>query len=814
MHQSHFTLAWRHLTKHKSYATINLIGLTLGISCSLLVLLFIYDELQYDKYFPEAENIYRLNYQYKNETYAITGFLNWYDSEKDEQLLKVDAIKSIKNVEQVAQFNATHSAITKKQSFYVSFPNDRGGEEKFTEKKILLSNTGQALIDIFQWPLVYGSRENSFEGPYSAVLTRNSAERYFGPNWENRISNQSLSWNGQEYHISAVIEDNVHNAHFDFDLLLIAPEIPAWGAYLYVKLADGASLQQINEEVNKQLALVEPAIVDNPDEKGSYLQKITDIHLSNNILYELGRSGDIQYLYIFGIIALIILFITVTNYINLSVALYSKRKNEIGMRKVMGAPRESITWQFLSEAILLCLISLPLSLLLLQLGIPYFNQIMNMDLDNLYIQSLPAFLLVFAFTIIVGLASGIYPALLLSGKKALLLIREPAVGIKERFSLRRVMFVFQFTLLIALGSATILVNEQLNFINHKNLGFSKEGIITFNPISSENYQRIKNKLLSYPQFDQMGLGMVPGLELGDHTSYKLAGSEQVLDNAGFWEMDWDALNVLGIEVSGLSEDKAPEEIMILNQASASNLLEQLKSDDKNTLLGRSLLTHLEYENEDHTYGQEYVVGGFVEDLHLLSLKQEINPLLINIDKEPDEIYWVILKIDTEQLSESLDILKEVYADIVPEIPLEINFLESSLEELYEQEQRVGDLSFYLSIIAVIIAVLGLMSMSAYLVSLRTKEIGIRKVMGASVFELLMLLSKEFIMLVCIATIIATPFAYLFVNRWLSDFAYRIDVNIWVFLFTGFIALCIAVAVVILQTVKTANTTPAITLKAD
>ncbi|WPP51100.1 ABC transporter permease [Catalinimonas niigatensis] len=814
MYRSYLTLAWRHLTKNKSYATINLIGLTLGISCSLLVILFIYDELQYDQHYPEKERVYRLNYQYKNDTYAITGFINWWDSDRDEQLVKVSAIKDIKGVERVAQFNATHSATMDKQPVFLSLSNGRGVEQKFTEKKLLLSNTGEDLYEIFQWNILYGNQKSSFNDPYSAILSRASAERYFGENWENIVANQSLYWNDQEYQLSAVIEDDENNAHFNFDILLITPEIPSWGAYTYIKLSEGSSLQAVNDEINRKLALVEPAIVDNPDEKGSYLQLITDIHLSNNILYELSPSGEIQYLYIFGVIGLIILIITITNYVNLSVAFYSKRKNEIGMRKVMGAPRKSITWQFLSEAVLLCAISLPLSLLLLQLSIPYFNRIMNLGLENLYIQSMLGFLIVLVLTLFIGLISGIYPALLLSGKKALQLIQNSSTGIKERFSLRRVMFVFQFTLLIALGSATILVNEQLNFINHKNLGFRKEGVITFNPITSQNYQRIKNKLLSHPQFNQMGLGMVPGLEMSDYTSYKLLGSEREHDNAGFWEMDWDALNVLGIEVSGINEDNAPEEVLILNQASASNLMEQLGTDDKNSLLGRSLLTHLEYENEDHTYGQEYVVGGFVEDLHLLSLKQKINPMLIKIDKNPDIIYWGILRVDTEHLSESLNILSDVYSEVVQDVPLEISFLESSLRELYEQEQRVGDLSFYLSIIAVIIALLGLISMSAYLVSLRTREIGIRKVMGASVFELLMLLSKEFVMLVCIATIIATPFTYLFISRWLSDFAYRIDVNLWVFLLTGFIALCIAVAVVILQTIKTANTKPSISLKAD
>ncbi|WKN31074.1 FtsX-like permease family protein [Porifericola rhodea] len=814
MYKSHLVLAWRNLLKNKTYAAINLIGLTLGISCSLLVLLFIYEELQYDQHYSEAESIYRLNYQYKNDIYAITGFVNWWDANRDEQLLKVAALEGLSGVEEVAQFNATHSSTMSKQPIYLSVTNALGEDKKFTEKEVLLSNTGSALYNIFQWELVYGNKAQSFNGPYSAILTSATAERYFGADWKNRIASQSLNWNNQEYPVNAVIEVGDNNTHFDFEVILITPEIPSWGAYLYLKLSPNAQLSKVNEQLNRQLELIEPEILNNPDEKGSYLQAITDIHFSNNILYELKPKGEIQYLYVFGVIGMIILSITITNYINLSVALYSRRKSEIGMRKVMGAPRETITIQFLTEAALLCTISLPLSLLLLELSLPYFNQIMNLDLKNMYLQSLPGFLGVLAFTVSIGLIAGLYPALLLSGRNVLDLIRNQTGGVRERFSLRRVMFIFQFTLLIALASATILVNEQLRYINHKNLGFRKEGIITFNPVSSANYQHIKNRLLSYSHFSHIGQGMVPGLEMTDNTSYKITGSEQVYDNAGFWEMDWDAVKTLGIEISGIKESNAPNEVIILNQYSATNLMEQLGLDDKEQLLGRSISTHLEYQNEDESFGRNYVIGGFVEDLHLLSLKEKISPMLIKVDKNPDMIYWMIMRIDTDRLSESLNILKDIYDETITDVPLEINFLESSLEQLYEQEQRVANLSFYLSIIAIVIALLGLMSMSAYLVSLRTREIGIRKVMGASVLELLMLLSKEFIMMVCVATLIATPFAYIFVDRWLSDFAYRIDVDIWVFLFTGFMTLCIAVAVVILQTVKTANSKPAITLKAD
>ncbi len=810
---SYFILAWRHILKHKTYASINLIGLTLGICCSLLVLLFIVDQLSYDQHYPDAERIYRLNYEYRNEVYSINGFVNWWEATSEEQLLKPNSLREIEGVEHVAQFNATHGATMSKQAVFISVLKDGVEAEKFAEKKILISNTGEEIVKVFGWELLYGNQEISFDQAYAAILTEETALRYFGKDWISQIEDKSIAWNNKTYPLKAVLRLE-ENAHFDFDLLLITPEIPSWGAYTYLKLAPGISPEQVDAEINRRLQLIEPQIADDPDENGSHLQAVRDIHFSNDILYELGNSGEIQYLYVFGAIALIILFITTANYINLSVAMYAKRKNEIGMRKVMGAERESITWQFLAESVLICLLSLPLALLLLEFCLPFFNSVMNLQLENIFLDSLLAFALLLSFTIFIGLLSGLYPALLLSGKQTLQLISNNTVSTREGLSMRRLMFVFQFTLLIALGAATILINRQLNYINQKNLGFNKKGVITFDPGSAENYRLIKNKLQQYPQILAVGSGMVPGVEVGGQTSYKLDGSEDVYDDASFWAMDWDALEALDIEISGIDKNTAPDQTLIINQAVARNIAPSGKQSDGNQLLGQYLLTHLEYQNEEGKYGDRYVIGGFVEDLHLFSLKQKISPIIIQVAQNADWVYRVIVKVETDKLSESLSIIRSTYDEVVDDIPIEITFLESSLQQLYEQEQRVGDLSFYLSIVAIVIALLGLVSMTAYLVSLRTREIGIRRVMGASFFRILLLLSKEFIILVVVATIIATPFAYLLVEQWLSDFAYHIEVSLWVFLITGFIALCIAVAVVIVQAAKTTNTQPAAALRSN
>lgn len=385
--------------------------------------------------------------------------------------------------------------------------------------------------------------------------------------------------------------------------------------------------------------------------------------------------------------------------------------------------------------------------------------------------------------------------------------------------MRRMLVVFQFSLLIVLSSATFFINQQLRYIHNKDIGFDKEGIISFDPVTMENYRAIKNKLQSYPEIEEVGAGILPGMRMSSQITYKLDNTDEQFVDGTLWEMDYGAARALGIRSQTLEQiergNKDFNEILLINNSAAKTLSAAAGGIPQDDLIGLTVTTNLEYEsNNGEGYGDTYTISGFVEDVHLHSLRQEINPLFIRITKDTEWLYHAIVRIDTENVSETIGLIQGAYDDVVNNFPFEVNFLEEQLKKLYAQEQQVSTLTVYLSIVAVVLAVLGLIGLTAYQTSLRVKEIGVRKVMGASVGEILLLLNKEFIFLITVATAIATPIAYLAIHKWLSDFAYRININLAIFLLIGFIAFLISVAVVTIQSIKAATANPVQTIRRE
>ncbi len=794
-------------------------GLTLGLACCALVILFVRHELRYDTFHPRHQDIYRLIYEYSSQAYTVTGFLNWWDTSPQDQLIKPEAFRQIPEVEEVAQFNVTYGETMGDHPIFVEIEKPGDMPERFSEKQVLITNTGRELFHIFGWKFLEGNPLEACSEFYTAILTEETARKYYGKNWPEKIRlEKTIYWEEQAYRITGVIEDIPAHAHYDFDLILYKPTIPSWCAYTYLLLHPDAETQAVNNKINEVLIDLEPTIADNPLQETSYLQPLKDIHLNSNYLYELKPPGDIRYLYVFSIIGLIILLITCTNYINLSVAMYAGRHQEIGMRKVLGAHKKNILGQFLTEAILLTLLCLPLALILLQCILPVFNQLMNLKLKNDFLTSLSMFGLLTATAFGVGVLSGLYPAWILARKQVVRLFKEGISRRGEGLLVQRGLIIFQFTLLISLSSATFFINQQLRYINNKDVGFNKDGVISFNPVSIENFHRIKNKLQSYPQIKAIGAGILPGMRASSQVTYQLEGSADRFIDGSLWHMDYGTVRALGLHsdlLTQIEEEKRDfNEILLINEA-AAKVLSTVAGVSKEELIGMTVNTNLEYESESgEGYGDRYTISGFVKDVHLHSLKQKINPLFIRITKEPDWLYHAILKIETKHLSETTRLIEKVYYEEVDGLPFEIHFLEDQLRKLYEQEQRVSNLTTYLSIVAVVLAILGLIGLTAYLTKLRIKEIGIRKVMGASIGQILLLLNREFILLVIVSTVIAAPIAYLAINEWLADFAYRITINVIIFIFIGFIAFLVSVTVVTIQSIKAAKANPVQTLHRD
>lgn len=821
MWRNYLLIALRNLYKRRFYTSINMFGLTIGLACSALVVLFVRHELRYDEFHPRYQDIYRLINIYRDQSHNIINFLKWTDATAEEQHIKPNALKQIPEVEEVAQFNITHNLTMGNYPSFIRVERQRGTPEYFPERKILMTNTGKELLKIFGWHFIVGDASQACQNFYSAILTEQTAEKYFGKDWQQTILERTIQRRDHEYRITGVIETLPDYAHYDFDLILYTPSILTWGAYTYLRLHPDADLQKVNQKINEELVRVEPYIADDPYEGGSYLQPITDIHLHSNNRFEIKTPGDIRYIYIFSIIGVIILLITCTNYINLSVAMYAGRHQEIGMRKALGAYKSTIIGQFLTEAVLLSLLCLPLVLGLLYFILPFFNQLMNQELRNEFLTSLPLFALLLSIALLTGLLSGIYPALVLARKQTIRLFKEGMTGHGEGLFMRRTLIIFQFTLLIALSSVTFFINQQLTYIHSKNLGFEKEGVVAFLPFSLDTFNIIKNSLQSYPQIIEIGTGVLPGIATDKNITYQLDGTQEHFMDGNLWEIDYAAAKALGIQSNVLTqieeENKDFTEVLLINEAAAKTLSAAAGGIRKDELVGMTVVTNLEYENESgEGKGSPFVITGFIEEIHLNSMRQKINPLFVRITKEPqhDEAFYAILKIDTRNLSETISLIENAFYEVIQDWPFEVTFLEEQLRKLYEQEQRVSILTIYLSGVAVILAILGLIGLTAYLTNLRIKEIGIRKVMGASVGQILLLLNREFILLVFIATAIATPIAYLAVDKWLSEFAYRINVNLLIFLLIGFMAFWVSIIVVTIQSIRAATANPVHTLRND
>lgn len=814
MLRNYFKIAVRSLIRQKRYALINGVGLTLGLCSIFLSTLYLRNETRYDQFHEKSADTYRLLRTYRSQIYTCLPFQSYSNTSADEQLLLAEGFEELSGVGSVTQFVLSSSAIADQGAYFV----ETEAGSAFTEEQILFTNRGPAFLEIFDWSFLAGDPTSALDAPYRVVLSESTAKKYFGANWQqdNSVLGTSLRIDTIDYQIFGVIQDVPSYSHIAFDLAVSVPSVPSWGAYTYAHLMPGADPTQVNQQLNQRYLTLYPEQQEDPLEKGITLQPLADIHLGSNYLYELKKLGDVRYLYIFGIIGLIILVITCTNYTNLSVAMYTGRQKEIGMRKVMGARKRDISGQFLFEAMLLAFISLPLALLLLELLLPYFNQLMELQLRNDFLRELPLFAIALGLALGIGILSGLYPSLLLSRKTLTQLFRSKLGQSKAGFSLRHALVGFQLVLLIALGSATLLINRQLTFIEQKDLGYEKEGILSFGLDDVDDYQYIRDQLLTLPQVVSVGSGSQPGELMYNQVTYTLqgAGAASVLDNGTSLYMDQGLVQTLGITHPALQKlDQGADEVLLINRTAAETL-GRISDRAPEDVIGEVLVTEPEYVNEEGSNGFPAVVDGIMEDFHYFTLKETINPMFLLVRKEPEWVYNAVVKVKTDQLYETIGQIREVYAQVRSDAPFQVQFMDERLETLYAQERQIGQLTTVLSTVAVLLAILGLSGLASFIAYQRRSEISIRKVFGASLGQILLLINREFVLLVIIATLLAAPLAYFSVNAWLDNFAYRITPSWLDMVAVGLISLVIVIVIVSWQSFRTAQRNPAQTLREE
>ena len=803
MFKNYLTIALRHMSRQKAYTFINVFGLASGFAACILILLYVQNELSYDKHLADHERIYRVTRAWHNADGEVNLHLG-HVAPPFGPLLKLDYEGQI---EQAVRF-LNHDPL-------LSIPDT---DKKFEESDFFFADP--EFLEVFSWRLIKGDPENLLVEPYSVVLTESAVVKYFG---DEDPMGKSLNYeNMMDLKVTGVVEDIPTNSHFHptmFAPMVLVEEyyggkeafMSAWGSNnfaTYLKFEESVVAADFEAGLSE--------FIDSHFEEGEYgkasefnklhLMNITDIHLHSHLDSEIEQNGDIAYIYLFGIVAAFILIIACINYINLATARSSKRIREVGVRKVLGAFRKRLVAQFLTESMVITILALVIGSLLVTSLLPWFNNFSQRALDfDLFSNGFLAILLV-AITLITGLFAGIYPAMFLSSFKPAAVLKASSQK-TGKGRLRASLVVFQFLVSIVLLIGVGVVNDQLEYVKTKDLGFGQNRIMVL-PSSDEirsKYELVKQQLLDHPGIDKVAMSSrIPSGRLLDSQggSVEVDGDMKPLDfRLADVHTDFDFLSTMEIPIIAgrdfnkeLSSDST--EAFIINEAAVQAA--GWRSNDE--AVGKKI---------NYSDRSGYITG-VVKDFHFESLKQEIAPVIFMITGGRGGS--IVLKLNEEVEEETIAYLHEQWSYLRPGSPFSYYFVDARFNELYQDDERVAELVSYFSIIAVIIGVLGLYGLASFTAEQRYKEIGIRKVMGATVSQILILLTRGFTYLVMIGFVLAAPIAWYLMNLWLETFAYHDSINIFSVLLAGGVAIAIAWITVGIQTWKAANTNPVDTIR--
>lgn len=791
MFKNHITVAIRTLLRHKVYSFVNISGLAVGIACCMLIMLFVQDELSYDKFHKNADQIYRVLWDAR-----------YGDNEWTTPYVSVPISETLKE-----RFpEVVHSTRLRRESQTVLRESNYVIEKNFYYAE-------SSFFDIFTVAFIAGDPTTALNAPNAVILTEQSAQRYF-PN--HNPMGQTLELNdGKSLQVTGVVKAFPPQSHFRFDFLAPLKTLPIierrksdWGSatvYTYLMLKDGASASELQTKftayVREQILSKKPPM---PGYHTNYLiQPLTDIHLYSNLRYEITSNSNIMYIYIFSLIAIFVLLLACINFVNLSTARSSTRAREVGVRKVLGSHRSQLIRQFFSESTICVAFASILAIGMCELGLPLLNSLANKHLTMGSLIAPHVLIGLFALIIIVGLLSGMYPALYLSSF-------WPVTALKGYISsgktyLRNGLVIAQFCISISLLIGTLVVRDQIHFAQNKHLGFDKEHVLILQGIPRTQQttpKRVFQNLITFrDQFETLPQVATASLNTGvpgrtfDSTRFKPEQPANYEETSITYTMADEkyvqALNIEIVEGRNFSPTEHATDVtaFLVNQSAVKALGWQNALGKKLSIGGR----------------MEGPIIGVVSDFHIGSLKQEIKPLVLPY------LRWfpmyLAIRLHPGNVAEAISAVEETWKKLAPNQPFSYTFLDQDYARLYNREQQMSHVFQIFSGLAILIACLGLFGLAAFTTQQRTKEIGIRKILGASVSGIVCLLSKDFLKLVLIANLIAWPIAYYAMNQWLQSFAYRIDLGISTFILSGLIALLIALLTVSYQAIKAARANP-------
>jgi putative ABC transport system permease protein len=792
--------AFRSIIRQKSFSLINILGLTIGLSVSFLILFYVFDELSFDRFHNNPDRIYRL---------VVKGTLGEMNLQAavTPKALAGKVLKDVPEVETATVFDIGSASYLLKI-----------GEEKLYERDFLYADT--SFLKIFNFPLIYGNATESLSLPYSIIISEEFAKKYYGsanPTGEFiRINEQ------QDYIITGVFKNLPAESHISFNFLVSMESkikdqggnlLENWedlNSYTYVKMRENSNMQDFQVKLD---TILRQNVLNNERDVNVdlkiYPQKITEIHLKSNLLGEIKENGDMSYIFVLLAIVSGIIIIASINFMNLSTAKSASRAKEVGIRKILGSQKSMLIGQFLSESVMISMISFILSLAVIELSMPVFNEITGKDLSINYLSNWNL-MLFFAIALLTGCFAGSYPAFYLSSFQPVKVLQNRMKVAKTGIlKLRNVLVFIQFAISTGLIICTIIIYLQLDFLKTKELGFDKDSVISVEMRNSElreNASVLKEAIVKIAGVQSVSLS----------TTYPGRG----LIGSSFTPEGIDENNPWLIFSFHADEDFA-EKTLRMKILQGRDFRKDFGSDTNAVLINETLNKKLGWENpigkkivpsypEGTLVKREFHVIGVVADFHFQSLYENVDPIMIHLLDEPPQL--LLIRMDPQQQSETLKKIEKKWSELNPDHPFNYEFLNDFFENFYYSDKRIGRILIYLSLFAIFIACIGLLGLASFTAEQRTKEIGIRKVMGASAFSISLRLSLEYLKMIILAGVLAWPASYYLMYFWLEKFSYRVQMPLWAFIASTGITTILSLIVVNFQTIKAANSNPVESLR--
>ncbi|MEO9873048.1 ABC transporter permease [Ekhidna sp.] len=782
-------LTIRNFLKSVGLNSLNILGLSFGIIAALLIIVYADHEYHYDQFHSKSSKIYRM----EGKTNGDQWFSN-LGMEHARELVAGSYPEVLKRVQ-----------LNQAQRAFFSYK-----EKKFAETNVIQTNIGSQFFEFFDFEILEGGKKSLLGEPYSVVLTESTAEKYFG---EVSPVGLALNYDTIQLKVTGVIADLPTDTHLRFDLIYTNPRLyeqEHFHTQTYLELSNEVNVDQLEGKIlEMDVARNEFHVLSDVQ-----LMPLAEIYLESDAVFGAGGKGDPLQLRVFLIIGAMILLIAVTNYINLSLAIYLGKGRAVGIRKVFGESRNQIITAFIYESLLTTLLTIPIILIGFSLALPAMNIFLGVSLENKLLTSPTYILSGLGFIALISFITVIYPALALCKTDVNTLMKsKSAMNITGGTKYRNGLIFFQFILLFTLGISGWFMNQQIHYLDNKDMGFDATNVIkitnAFEIGRYENYELLKTKLLSYPQISGVAFGPMMGDGMNP-LAFKVEGEDETYENLLSYGVDIDYFDVMGMDLTHgdfknvLLSSEAGQIISLVNHS----FIERFGWQEDP--IGKKIILRPGTENELNRK-----VSGVFKDFHFFTLKEKITPQIISLRTDPQFVNTnILIRANSSELESIINLIQDQWYEIQPNVPMEYDLMDESVKRLYAKERQTGQISITFSVLAISLSVLGLVGFMVYIIGLKSKELTIRKVLGASLLRIIGVLNQDLWFIILTAAILGSLLSYWVVSTWLQDYAYVIEMSMWVYPIALFLAYSLVFVITAARSAKWASTNPALTLNED